>query len=235
MSIKGMTLRLSVAVMAFALGVVVATVYRLQNSVAQVAAPKLEARLETPHDACYPGKSIPLLVTGKVTYFPPKAVSEFPTEWYSKHLTAMEEGSMFAPDKHAVETYRFLWLRSFHHPVAVRVWRTEIDQFITVKEMSGAGGYEPGRFIVNQTRKLAAGEWDTFIRRLDDSCYWNLPTDDPKERGFDGAQWILEGVKGGRYHIVDRWTPQSGSFREACLYSLKLSGLAIDTKREPLY
>jgi hypothetical protein len=235
MSIKGMTLKLSVAVMAFTLGVVIATVYRLRNSVSPVAAPKVEARAEFPQHACYPGKSIPLQDTGKLRYFPPEAMSEFPTEWYSRHLTAMEEGSMLAPDKQAVESYRFLWLRSFHHPVAVRVWRSETDQFITVKEMSGAGGYEPGRFVVNRTRKLAPGEWDAFIRPLDDSCYWNLSTDDPNERGFDGAQWILEGVKGGRYHIVDRWTPTSGSFREACLHSLKLSGLAIDTKSEPLY
>ncbi len=35
---------------------------------------------------------------------------------------------------------------------------------------------------------------------------WDLPTrgQDPQ---CDGAGWILEAVKGGHYHIVDRWSP----------------------------
>jgi hypothetical protein len=66
------------------------------------------------------------------------------------------------------------------------------------------------------------------MEHLDDSCYWQLATQDDSMDGNDGARWILEGVKGGRYHIVDRWTPQNGSYRELCLYALKLSGLKLD-------
>jgi hypothetical protein len=227
-----MTLRVSVAVITFALGVVAVTVYRLQHS---VAPPPLEARVRPSQHACYPGKSIQLLTTGKLTYFPPAAVSGSRAAWYSKQLTAMEEVSMYAPDNMALESYRFLWLRSFHHPVAVRMWKSETDQFITLKELSGAGGYEPGRIITNRTRKLTRDEWDAFMRRLDEACYWNLPAVDPGDAGLDGAQWILEGVKDGRYHIVDRWTPTSGNFHEACLYALKLSQYPIDTKSERVY
>lgn len=69
---------------------------------------------------------------------------------------------------------------------------------------------------------------------LDQSCYWQLrPEID--DSGLDGAQWILEGVKEGRYHVVDRWTPQIGDFREACLYLLKLSNPSIDLSREDIY
>ena len=32
--------------------------------------------------------------------------------------------------------------------------------------------------------------------------------------GTDGSQWIIEGVKKGQYHVVDRWMPKDGMVRE---------------------
>ena len=43
------------------------------------------------------------------------------------------------PDNSEAESYRFLWLRSFHRPVAVRVWSAGCERFVTLKELSGAG------------------------------------------------------------------------------------------------
>jgi len=39
---------------------------------------------------------------------------------------------------------------------------------------------------------------------------------------------LSEGVKKGKYHIVDRWCPEEGVYREAALYLIKLSRLKID-------
>ena len=234
MRIKGISLRLLAAVIAFALGIGFATYYRLRNSGPSIKVRQLKAERAAP-TGCFPGKSFQLNVAAKGTYFPTDAVAKRQNEGYSKHLAAMEEASLYASDNSAVESYRFLWLRSFNHPVAVHIWKTEADQFITLKETSGAGGYEPGHILINQTRKLERAEWDAFVSRLDDLCYWNLPTTDPEGQGFDGAQWILEGVRGDRYHIVDRWTPQSGSYREACLYALKLAGFKVDAPDQSIY
>ena len=126
------------------------------------------------------------------------------------------------------EAYRFTWLRSFHHPVAVRIWKCGSVRFIAVKELNGAGGYEPEKIIFERKRELTPDEWREFMRRLDDSCYWQLSTRDDDVVGTDGAQWIFEGFNAGRYHVVDRWSPQSGSYRELCLYVLKLSGLKVN-------
>jgi len=150
------------------------------------------------------------------------SLDSFRNDWYSKHLKAMDEPSLSSiaePD----ETYRFLWLRSFHHPIAIRVWRTGEERNMVFKELDGAGGYEPGKLIVNQTQQIAVKEWDEFISLLQRASYWRLPAE-KKESGCDGAEWILEGKKGERYHLVDRWSPDGGSYREACLYLLKLSG-----------
>lgn len=232
MRIKGISLRLLAAAIAFALGVGIATYYRFRHN-APPAARKLKA--EPARTGCFPGKSFQLHTSGKMTYFPTDAVSEGRAEWYSKHLAAMKEESLYVSDNNAVESYRFVWLRSFHHPVAVRIWKTETDHFITLKETSGAGGYEPGQLVLDQTRKLERGEWDAFVHRLDDMCYWNLPTNDPDFGGPDGAQWILEGVRGDRYHMVDRYTPQTGSYREACVYALTLAGFKTDSTNESIY
>jgi len=39
--------------------------------------------------------------------------------------------------------------------------------------------------------------------------FWGLPCFEDHS-GFDGSQWIIEGVKGGKYPIADRWTPGKG-------------------------
>ena len=49
-----------------------------------------------------------------------------------------------------------------------------------------------------------------FLTSLNDLSFWKLPASLVEETNvvqLDGAQWILEGVKQGRYHIVDRWSP----------------------------
>lgn len=36
-----------------------------------------------------------------------------------------------------------------------------------------------------------------------------------------------KGVKGGKYHVVDRWTPESGQFRRVMLDLVALAGVAV--------
>ncbi|HXQ74218.1 MAG TPA: hypothetical protein VN844_27185 [Pyrinomonadaceae bacterium] len=236
---KRFVFRISVAAAACAVGLAVASIYRLDKAqtIAPIAMPIAELR---PGTDCFPGKSQEFTASSNSSYFPRRLLSQdewrdqFKTDWYAKHLGAMDEAPLSFPDEQVRESYRFLWLRSFHHPVGVRLWKTEMDQFITVNELSGAGGYEPGTSILKSQRRLSQSEWDAFKRLLEYSCYWEQPTD-ADDAGLDGAQWLLEGFREGRYHLVVRWTPQKGSFREACLYMLKLSRLKIDTKTEPLY
>jgi len=64
-------------------------------------------------------------VSPQLRYFPvgtfgPLNSDLFVREWYSKHLVAMEEPSLSCGVLEDTETYRFLWLRTFHNPVAVR-------------------------------------------------------------------------------------------------------------------
>ena len=237
---KRLVLRISIAAAAFAVGVAIASSYRRDNTetISPIAMPVAELRFGKD---CFPGKSKEIAALRTPSYFPRGLLAQgewqdqFRMDWYGKHLRAMDEAPLHFPDKMAPESYRFVWLRSFHHPVSVRIWNTGTELFINMKELSGAGGYEPGRMIRTEQRRLSQGEWDAFMRLLENSCYWDMPTENIDDAGLDGAQWILEGVREGRYHVVDRWTPQSGTFHAACVYLLELSGLKVDTKSEPLY
>lgn len=184
---------------------------------------------------CFPGRSTEISrIPSKGKYFP-QDVPPFFVEWFSKHLRAMNEPSLLSSTDSLDEVYRFLWLRSFHPPVAVRVWRTGEEYFLNAIELNGAGGYEPGKELARKARPLTSEEWVTFMRPLEESCFWNLPRRDPDNRGNDGAEWIVEGLRQGRYQVTDVWSPSSGAYRDACIYLLKISGLGIDEKSKDLY
>ena len=137
-------------------------------------------------------------------------------EWYTAQLSALQEPSLFsmAADP-AAEAYRFTWLRSFHHPIAVRLTpQPDGTGVLTVKSASGAGGFRPGVLSQNTSLPLTRKQTQRFLLRLQQLKFWSLPNPVNDQKGTDGSQWIMEGVNKGRYHVVDRWTPRSGPVRE---------------------
>ena len=164
-------------------------------------------------------------------YFPPSSFDTFRVGWYTPHLRAMNEPSLFEmrADR-AAHVYRFLWLRTFHHPIAIRVdLGKAANGILTVKELSGAGGYEPGSIRFKTVVPLTAGEVSSFLSAVKDVGFWGMPTEPPPTDSIacDGAQWVLEGVHDGQYHVVDRWSPDPGPYRDLCLQLLAASKLAL--------
>ena len=152
--------------------------------------------------------------------------SDFKKKWYSEALIALGEPSLASEPatSGSNESYRFLWLRSFHHPVAIRVdINHDGTSLLTTKVSDGKGGYKPGKLIVNRKRKLTKEKTSWFLDRIKELGFWDLPTYEKQaeETGpngektvtvnLDGAQWILEGIKDKKYHVVDRWSPENGA------------------------
>jgi len=152
------------------------------------------------------------------TYFPANAFDSntdgdrFMAQWFSGQLTALQEPSLLAMSKDkSIQSYRFLWLRTFHHPVAVRVdIRSDGTATLTTKIADGAGGYEPGKLTINTSRLLSKQETVGLLAAIKDSGFWPLPGLIPPNGGMDGAEWSIEGVNNGTYHIVTRWSPANG-------------------------
>ena len=141
----------------------------------------------------------------------------FRSDWYSKHLKALEEPSLLQKSKDSTaESYRFVWLRTFHHPIIVRVdIQANGGAELTTKVSSGAGGYEPGKLVENTSRPLTQKQIEKFLATIQRLQFWELPTHEtPETVGCDGSQWIIEGIKNGKYHVVDRWTPAKGAIHD---------------------
>jgi hypothetical protein len=172
---------------------------------------------------------------GQAQFFPKSSLDsrgdDFKAKWYSNQLHALREPSLFAfANKGDAESYRFLWLRTFHHPIAVRVDHLQSDGswLLITKVASGAGGYSPGTLTTNTSRKLTAQEAQSLVSRVESGRFWNAPNPVNDQTGTDGSQWIIEGVKAGRYHVVDRWMPKNGPARELGLFlAFDLAGLSI--------
>ncbi len=154
-------------------------------------------------------------------YFPPGAFDEDPKgshEWedlYSRYLTALKEPSLFNRTQSAPsQSYRFLWLRSFHNPVSVRVdVGDEGASVVTVKIGSGTSVSNVRGTVEKKARSLTKEQTDSFLEQVNRLSFWSLPAQEEPVAGPDGARWIIEGVRGEQYHVVHRWTPKSGAVR----------------------
>lgn len=150
-------------------------------------------------------------------YFPTGGGDRFPADWYSKHLRALKEPSLWELSKKdpTAEVYRFLYLRTFHQPIAVRITVAGPAGRLVAKKASGQGGYAPGHLVYKRESVIPEIQ-AVVLGAIDESHFWDLPTekeppeirpDGTVEIGVDGAQWIVEGVKNGKYHVIDRWSP----------------------------
>ena len=146
-------------------------------------------------------------------YFPVRSLSEdteendFYARWFTRHLIKMQEPVLWQHRSAEGEIYRFLLLRSFSNPVCIRInIPANAPSDLTVKVTNGTGGYQPGDLVENQTITLSKRQIEEFYQKLIDCDFWKV-THKKRRRGKDGAQWIVEGIKNGKYHVAHRWTP----------------------------
>jgi len=154
--------------------------------------------------------------------------------WYSEELHAFGEEPLYSEkiDRNA-ECYRFIWLRSFSHPVVLRI---DIAQNgsgrLTIKVGEGSDMPGPGGLRRNESRSLDADSIASFRAKVRAAAFYDLPPFDDAHIGTDGSQWVIEGVCDGRYHVVRRFSPQDGPAMEI---GMALIELAIGGDLTPIY
>ena len=204
-----------------------------------------------------------LLVAGLLTgctgasYFPPSlfevgrpcdrgdgwtgqvVMDDFRSDWYSAHLRAAREPRLGGEAPYhsvgGIGVLRFTWLRSFDAPVMVRVEATADDSLrLTATELSGAGGYGPGRVARRAERLLSADEAQRLLAMLDGTGILEPPRVCPPSDiedvlvYADGAHWIIEANGPGGYRFVDHHSPRSGPVHDLGLHLLGLTGWTYD-------
>ena len=130
-------------------------------------------------------------------------------------MKAIGEPSIYQAAKDpSVEVYRFTWLRTFHHPVAIRVEiKPDGTGILTTKICDGAGGYGPGKLMTNSQVNLSRDAINSIQNKFEKEQFWQLPAEEDRG-GKDGAEWIVEAARAGSYHLVVRWTPESGPIHD---------------------
>jgi hypothetical protein len=149
-------------------------------------------------------------------------------EWYSKMLFALHEPVIFQSND-STEVFRFLWLRTFHNPISIRINNYNSKHILTLKISGGTGGFDAGKVIVDTSFYISKKEWDIFKSKVTKINFWNLsPTEILDEK--DGSQWVLEAKNRGIYHFVDRCSPnetRNKDFRDCCNFLISLSNIKL--------
>ena len=102
------------------------------------------------------------------------------------------------------EVYRFYWSRSSKSTLTYTVDLTSTDKpTLIIKKFSKK---EPRNLLSRTEIKLTEIHLQNLKSFLNGAQFWTLPSED-KKAGFDGATWILEGIKDGQYHYTERWSP----------------------------
>lgn len=160
--------------------------------------------------------------------------------WADKVLEAMRQPCLFAPppsENQSGESYRFLWLRSFHHPILFDVTLgTDGSATVRFVETDGAGGSEPGKIVADEQITPATvlkeregiegiGTIVQYIRSTQaEEGFWRLPPEiDDGSAMVDGSTWIIEGRRQGECKVVLRDNP-AGPFRTFAEQLIRLSG-----------
>lgn len=233
---------ISASIFTFLIGIfaVLALLYYNQKQIAKVEpVPLLD-------DRCQPSKSFPGLSKnisetqkGKSGYFPKYTWAGYDSrdasdgDWFSEYLKSFGEKSFLDISDEKREIYRFLWIRTFHHPIYVRIEKTNNSIQLFSKELDRTGRDNSKKVLRKEHKILTEQQWCSFLNLLEKSKYWEIPAD--YTMGRDGSHWILEGFKDNRYHVVNRWSPKNNEYREVCIYLLKLSGVDTDKLGDELY
>lgn len=172
-------------------------------------------------------------------------------DWFSASLAHVREPPLTCADD-GTEVYRLVWLRSFQGAITVRITITDDKALLTARTSEVAvtremyTSPEPGypeehlAFIrmrletdeITETSVVLDGESVTALRQAVVAAgFWDMPTPEPPVPPnyvrLDGAHWIVEGIRGGHFHVVDRWSPDPGAYRDLALLMRALGGVKV--------
>lgn len=154
-------------------------------------------------------------------YFSPDCA--IANDFYSDALASAREPSHIEQRKVSpdVETYRLTLHPSF---LSRTVSRIEIHPSIGGRAFS----YEsvaPGLDALSDQKTLKPNDIKQIRATFAGTDFWSMSSVVPCVGCRDGTMWLIEVVKDGKYHCVERWSPKATAFKKLGLVLLKFSGL----------
>lgn len=139
------------------------------------------------------------------------AVDQLLKSMYAEKLEALGEQPVLKNNGSIVESYRFTWLRTSHHPVAMRIdVAKDGTAHFTLKVSDGRGGYDPGKLFRDEKWKLSGESLKRFKETFADTAFYEQEAGE-ETTGMDGSRWLIEARRNGKYHAISRWSPREGA------------------------
>jgi hypothetical protein len=148
---------------------------------------------------------------------------------FSIPLKTLSEPSYL--DATGLESYRFIYSRSFNAPIVVRVEHAEEGKYRVISKVGEADGTgDPEReqkgIKYQRERFLSEYEVSQFYALLNLVNFWKMKFEDYEEDpGLDGATWAFEGTKKGDHQLFHRWSPKTCDVYYLGVYFLYLGGI----------
>ncbi|RKH78521.1 hypothetical protein D7X99_27795 [Corallococcus sp. AB032C] len=149
--------------------------------------------------------------------------------WCSGMLRALKEGPLL-PVASGAEVYRFTWIPSSRGPFVIRIEHLGPLLSLHVKR----AGTQEGTLAVDRRILLTPTQWQAVQQRLDAARFWSM------DRFFasrnlsylDGAAWLFEGERDGRYRMVSIHSPDpkgpARAIHDLGAFLVELSGMSMD-------
>lgn len=145
-------------------------------------------------------------------------------------LENLNEQSLNYSELKNKEIYRFTWLRSFHHPIAIRLENTNDKYYLFWKVGKGNGGFKPKGILEESKKEITKQEWEIFETLIEKEEYINIRNFQSYIIG-DGSRWTLEAKNDGDYKVKSTCRPSLDLYK-SCMYLIKLTGLIIPEKED---
>ena len=151
---------------------------------------------------------------------------------YTRQLKRLNEPGLYTKQVDSgVTIYRFTWLRSFHHPVSIRLECHGDKHILYWKEGKGAGGYAPKSIKRNGKKRLNIREAKACLQMIDSMQLDTLPHVNYMLK-YDGATWVLERKVANGYKAYSTNIPDQ-KFQQLALLLLKYTNIRV--KKDDFY
>jgi|SRR5579871_6169394 len=148
---------------------------------------------------------------------------------YTNFLKNVQEPSLWRlSQSEPLHAYRFRWVGTFSRigPVTRLMIYPDGTATIVMKEWRKLptvnAPNRPVSVVKEQTLRVSRHRVQQFLDQLNKYAFWDCPRTD-WNAGLDGETWLLEGTKGGKYHIVERWSPEDDRFIALCLPMISIA------------
>ena len=136
-----------------------------------------------------------------------KSGNKYMTTKLGTNLITLREPSLWmrSSKDRAVVAYRLLWIASNRDPVCVRVTKTGSVFSLRLSRHDRSFNGLAGKVTVSKEVKLTEKQWKQLADSVQATKFWTAPAEIEEERGRgDGDIILIEGVKNGKYHVIER-------------------------------